>query len=221
MWRCNSVSSERRSTKYRLVGYLMVVVAAILFGFNGNLSRLLFDDGVSPVTLVELRMLIGGGCLLAVLIIGRRKELKVPRRSFGWIIALGLCLALVTYAYFVSISRLPIAVSLVIQFSSSAWMVLGGAIWHRRIPSAYVLVALGLTFGGTILLTGIWRLSLNGLDSIGLLFAHFATGAYLAYLVVARRVGHDLPAPTSTSFGALFAGASGLVVQPPWCMPAS
>ncbi len=103
------MSGERRSATYRLVGYLMIATAALLFGFNGNLSRLLFDDGISPVTLVELRMLIGGVCLLTVLIVGRRKELKVPRRSLGWIFAFGLSLALVTYTYFVSISLLPIA----------------------------------------------------------------------------------------------------------------
>jgi drug/metabolite transporter (DMT)-like permease len=199
----------------------MIVIASILFGFNGNLSRLLFDDGVSPVTLVELRMLIGGVCLLTVLVVGRRKELKVPRLSFGWILAFGLSLALVTYTYFVSISLLPIAVALVIQFSSSAWMVLGEAIWRRRVPSSYVLVALGLTFSGIILLTGIWRFSLNGLNSVGLLFANLAIVAYIAYLLLGRRVGRDLPSLTSTTYGALVAGAFWLTVQPPWSIPAS
>jgi drug/metabolite transporter (DMT)-like permease len=213
------VSGERRSATYRLIGYLMVATASLLFGFNGNLSRLLFDDGISPVTLVELRMLIGGVCLLTVLIVGRRKELKVPRRSLGWIFAFGLSLALVTYTYFVSISLLPIAIALVIQFSSSAWMVLGEAIWRRRIPSSYVLMALGLTFGGIILLTGIWRFSLNGLNSTGLLFACFAIVAYIAYLLLGRRVGRNIPSLTSTSFGALVAGAFWLAVQPPWSIP--
>jgi len=212
---------ERRSTTYRLAGYLMIVIATLLFGFNGALSRLLFDDGVSPVTLVELRMLIGGGCLMVVLLVGRRKELKVPRRSIGWIVAFGLSLAFVTFTYFVAISRLPIAVALVIQFSASAWMVLGAVIRYRRRPSTYVLVALALTFGGILLLTGIWRLSLNGLDSIGLLFATLAILTYIAYLLLGRRVGRDVPALTSTSFGALVAAAFWLAVQPPWSIPAN
>jgi len=197
----------------------MVIVASIMFGFNGNLSRLLFDDGISPVTLVELRMIIGSICLLGVLTIGRRKELKVPRRSIGWIVAFGLSLALVTFTYFVSISRLPIAIALVIQFSSSAWMVLGEAIWRRRKPSTYILIALGLTIVGILLLTGVWRLSLNGLDGIGLLFALLATAMYIAYLVLGRRVGRDVPPLTTTSFGALVAGIFWLLVQPPWTFP--
>jgi len=199
----------------------MVAVASVMFGFNGNISRLLFNDGITPVTLVELRMIIGGCCLLAVLITGRRKELKVPRRSLGWLIAFGLSLALVTYTYFVSISRLPIAVALVIQFSSSAWMVLGEALWRRRRPSTYVLIALGLTIGGIILLTGIWRLSLNGLDAIGMLFALIATAMYIAYLVLGRRIGRDIPPLPATSLGALVASVFWLLVQPPWSIPAS
>ena len=211
--------SQRRSATYRLLGYLMVSSASVMFGFNGNLSRLLFDDGVSPVTLVELRMLIGSICLLGVLAIGRRQELKVPRRSIGWIIAFGLSLALVTFTYFVSISRLPIAIALVIQFSSSAWMVLGEAIWRRRMPSTYILIALGLTIVGILLLMGVWRFSLNGLDGVGLLFALLATALYIAYLVLGRRVGRDVPPLTTTSFGALVAGIFWLFVQPPWTFP--
>lgn len=195
--------------------------ASILFGFNGNLSRLLFNNGISPITLVEFRMLIGGACLLIVLVGRRRRELKLPRRSIGWVIAFGLSLALVTYTYFVAISRLPIAVALVIQFSASAWMTLGEAIWRKRIPSMYVLCAIVLTLGGVLLLTDIWHQSLNGLDSIGLLYALLSLVAYIAYLLLGRRVGRDLPPLTSTAYGAVVAGIFWLIVQPPWTIPAN
>lgn len=190
--------NRRQASPGRFIGYIMVVSASILFGFNGNLSRLLFNDGISPVTLVEFRMLIGGVCLLIVLVGWRRSELKLPRRSIFWIIAFGLSLALVTYTYFVAISRLPITVALVIQFSASAWMALGEAIWRKRIPSPYVLSAIAVTLGGVLLLTGVWHQSLNGLDSMGLLYALLSVVTYIAYLLLGRRVGRDLPPLTST-----------------------
>src|SRR5436853_4556169 len=199
----------------------MVMTASTLFGFNGNLSRLLFDDGVSPLTLVEFRMLIGGVCLLLVLLVGQRHALKLPRRHWGWIVAFGLSLAMVTYTYFVAISRLPLAVALIIQFSASAWMTLGEAIWRKRMPSTFVLTALALTFGGIVLLTGIWRLSLNGLDNVGLLFASLAVIAYIFYLLLGRRIGRSLPSLTTTTYGAFVAGAFWLIVQPPWIIPAN
>jgi inner membrane transporter RhtA len=199
----------------------MIATASTLFGLNGSLSRLLFDDGISPITLVEFRMLIGAICLLAVLVIWQRRGLKVPRRSWGWIVAFGLSLAMVTYTYFVAISRLPLAIALVIQFTAPAWMVFGVAIWRRKLPSAYVLAALGLTFGGVILLTGLWRAHLNGLDAIGLLYCLLAVVAYIVYLLLGRQVGKSIPSLTATAYGALLASIFWFSVQPPWAIPAT
>lgn len=206
---------------HRLTGYIMVGLASFLFGVNGNLSTLLFRENVSPVTLVEFRMIIGGLCLLLVLLVGKREALKLPRRSWPWIIAFGLSVALVTYTYFVAIKYLPLAVALIIQFSSVAWMALASAIWRRKLPSPQVMMALLLTFGGIVLITGIWHLSLNGLSSIGLLFAVLALLTYIAYLALGRRLGRDLPSMTSTTYGALVAALFWLFVQPPWQIPAA
>jgi drug/metabolite transporter (DMT)-like permease len=205
----------------RLVGYLMAVVAAILLGLNGNFSRLLFDDGVSPLTLLELRMLIGGLGLLIVLLIWDRRALKLYARDWGWVIGFGLSLALVSYTYFVAISRLPLAIALVIQFSASAWMALGEAIWCKKLPALPVSFAVCLSFGGVILLTGIWQQSLNGLDGLGLLFANLSLLAYIVYMLAGKRIGRNLPAITSTTYGAFVACFFCFLVQPPWSIPAA
>ena len=197
----------------------MVMTAAVLFALNGSISRLLFDDGITPLTLIQFRMLIGGMCLMTVLIIGQRKGLKVQRRYWGWIVAFGISLALATYTYFLSISRLPIAVALIIIFTAAAWMALWEAIWHRHMPSKHVLVALGLTFGGVILLTGVWHENLNGLDMLGLFFALLGLVAYIAYLVLGRRIGQYLPSVASTGYGALVACLFWFIFQPPWAIP--
>src|SRR5260370_20807764 len=110
-----SPSNKRRSSKDRLTGYAMVLTASALFGFNGNLSRLLFDGGVTPVTLVECRMLIGGICLLLIMVAGWRGGLKLPRRTLRWMIASGLSRSTLTHTYLLSITRLPIAIPLGIQ----------------------------------------------------------------------------------------------------------
>jgi drug/metabolite transporter (DMT)-like permease len=199
----------------------MVMTAAVLFGLNGSLSRLLFDDGITPLTLIEFRMLIGGICLMAVLIIGQRKGLKVKRRYWGWVVAFGISLAFTTYTYLLSISRLPIAIALIIIFTAAAWMALWEALWHRRMPSKHVLIALGLTIGGVILLTGVWRENLNGLDLLGLFFAFLGLIAYITYLLVGRRIGQYLPSITSTGYGALVACLFWFIFQPPWDIPAT
>jgi inner membrane transporter RhtA len=210
---------QQKSGAYQLMGYLMVGAASLLFGFNGNLSTFLFRAGISPLTLVEFRMLIGGGCLLLALLIGNRKALKLPVRSWPWIVAFGLTLAFVTYTYFEAIKRLPLAIVLVIQFSAAAWITLGNALRFRKMPPLSVLIALALTFSGMVLLTGVWRLSLNGFDSIGLIFTGLALLTFIAYLLLGKRLGQEVPSVTGTTYGAIVAAIFWLCVQPPWQIP--
>lgn len=205
----------------KTIGIFLILASAVLFGINGSLSRLLFNSGVTPVTLVEFRMIIGGLCLFGFLFARQRHALKLPWRSLGWLVAFGLSVALVTYSYFVSISRLPIAIALVIQFTGPAWMALADASWHRRWPSWYMLCALALTIGGVVLVTGVWQQNLSGLDSIGLLFAGFALLTFIAYLMLGRKVGAYLPSLSGTAYGAVVASLFWLVIQPPWSVPAS
>ncbi|GHO72586.1 hypothetical protein KSD_03570 [Ktedonobacter sp. SOSP1-85] len=213
--------SRQGGSSRQAMGYAMAASASLLFGFNGNLSRLLFDGGITPVTLVEFRMLIGGLCLLALMLVGWRQGLKWYTRQWGWIIAFGLTLALVTYTYFMAISLLPIAVALIIQFSAAAWMAMGEALWLRKLPTRPVLLALLCTLGGLLLLTGAWHLNLNGLSPLGLLFAILALLSFIAYLLLGKRVGRDVPSLPATSYGALVAAVFWLCVQPPWMIPAA
>jgi drug/metabolite transporter (DMT)-like permease len=208
-------------TTQRLGGYLMGITAYTLFGVNGTLSRLLLDRGVSPVTLAEFRMLIGCTSLFTVLVMGQRRLLKFSSRHWVWIVPFGLSLALLIYFYSVAIGLLPLAVVLVIQFSAAAWMTLGKALWERHWPPAPVLAALACTFSGVLLMTGVWQQSFNGLNSVGLLYASLTMLTYIANLLLGNRVGKELPALSSTTYGALVASLFWLVVQPPWSIPAS
>ena len=207
--------------RQKTLGLLFVLTAAVLFGINGSLSRLLFDSGVTPVTLVEIRMIVGSLCLFALLATQPRQSWRIPRQTWGWLVAFGLTIALVTYTYFVAISRVPIALVLVIQFTGPVWMATAVALWRRRLPSWHVLFALLLTLSGVVLVTGLLERSLGSLDVIGLLFSFFALITFIAYLVLGRKVGGHLHPIASTAYGAAVAGVFWLCVQPPWSIPAS
>src|SRR5215471_12338495 len=217
MFACNWRFFLRQKT----LGLLFVLTAAVLFGINGSLSRLLFDSGVTPVTLVEFRMIVGSLCLFALLSTQPRQVWRIPRRTWGWLAAFGLVIALVTYTYFVAISRVPIALVLVIQFTGPVWMATAVALWRRRLPSQYVLFALLLTLSGVVLVTGLLEQRLGSLDMIGLLFSFFALIAFITYLLLGRKVGGNVHPIASTAYGAAVAGLFWLVIQPPWSIPAN
>ena len=221
--RANGVFARkwRYFLRQKTLGLLFVLTAAVLFGINGSLSRLLFDSGVTPVTLVEIRMIVGSLCLFALLSTQPRQVWRIPRRTWGWLVAFGLCIALVTYTYFVAISRVPIALVLVIQFTGPVWMATAVALWRRRLPSWHVFLALLLALSGVVLVTGLLEQRLGSLDVIGLLFSFFALISFIAYLVLGRKVGGHLHPIASTAYGAGVAAVFWLLVQPPWSIPAS
>src|SRR6516162_7940009 len=206
------VCNWRYFLRQKTLGILFVLTAAALFGINGSLSRLLFDSGVTPMTLVEFRMIVGSLCLFAFLATQPRQAWRLPRRAQGWQVAFGLVIALVTYTYFVAISRVHIALVLVIQFTGPVWMATAVALWRRRLPSRHVLLALLLALSGVVLVTGLLERSLGSLDVIGLLFSFFALMAFIAYLVLGRKVGGNVHPIASTAYGAAVAGVFWLVI---------
>jgi drug/metabolite transporter (DMT)-like permease len=207
--------------RQKTLGLLLMLTAAVLFGINGSLSRLLFDSGVTPLALVEIRMIVGSLCLFALLATQPREAWRLPRQTWGWLVAFGLIIAMVTYTYFVAISRVNIALVLVIQFTGPVWMATAVALWRRRLPSWHVLVALLLTLSGVVLVTGLLEQRLGSLDVIGLLFSFLTLITFIAYLVLGRKVGGNLHPIASTAYGAAVAGIFWLVIQPPWSIPAS
>ena len=207
--------------RQKTFGILFVLMAAVLFGINGSLSRLLFDSGVTPLTLVEFRMIVGSLCLFGFLSTQPRQAWRLPRHALGWLLAFGLSIALVTYTYFVAISRVNIALVLVIQYTGPVWMATAEALWRRHMPSRHVLGALLLTMSGVVLVTGLLEQRLGSLDVIGLLFSFFALITFIAYLVLGRKISGHLHPITSTAYGAGVAGVFWLIVQPPWSIPAS
>lgn len=205
----------------QLKGYGLVALAALLFGVNGTLSRFLLDEGISSVTLGEFRMVVGGFCLGGGLLLSRQRSRISTVSQGGWVIAYGLAWAMLTYGYLLAISRLPLAIALVISYTAAAWMTIGESVVRRSLPSLMVTLAVLLTFTGAFLVSEVWNSALNHVDASGLLYAYGALFAYIAYLLLGKRVGQQFSALSSLGWGSLVAGLCWLIVQPPWHIPAT
>ena len=58
------------------IGYLSVIAAALLWASSGNAAKFLFNSGVSPYQLVQLRTTVAAACLLIWLLAGKRDLLR-------------------------------------------------------------------------------------------------------------------------------------------------
>jgi drug/metabolite transporter (DMT)-like permease len=145
----------------RLVGFLLVVVAAVAFSGKAIIIKLAYRHSVDPVTLLALRMLFSAP-LFALIAWWAVRDPAVPsltgpdlRAVFG----LGLVgYYLASYFNFLGLQHITAALERLILFVHPTFVLLFSALlFHRRITSrdvaAVVLsyLGIGLVFGNDVL----------------------------------------------------------------------
>ncbi len=113
------------------VGYAMVLVAGVLFGLNGAVSKVALTSGMSALRLTEAR---SAGAFIGLTIVrarGARPGSLRLRPGEWWRLAIfGVVgVAFVQLFYFLAIKRLPIGIALLIQYLGPLLV----AIWARPV----------------------------------------------------------------------------------------
>lgn len=207
------------ATGARPAGAALVVLAVVLFSLNAGTSAVVLGIGVTPEALAAVRAL-GTAAVLgsALLVTGRARTLAVPRRQWPWILLYGAGgVALVQWAYFVAIDRLPIGLALLLEYLAPLIIALVARFWLRRPVSRLVWPALALALGGLALAT---RVPGGGLDPVGVAAGLGAAAAFAVYFLVGERLVTERDALSTTFWGFAVAAAVSVVLAAP-ALPAA
>jgi drug/metabolite transporter (DMT)-like permease len=201
-----------------VIGYSMVFVAATLFGINGAVAKVALASGLSSLRLTEVRST--GACIGLVLIALARnpRSLRARRAELPRLALFGVVgVAFVQLFYFLAIHRLPVGISLLIQYIGPVLV----AIWARTFGHEHVRrriwAALALSLTGLALMVRLW----NGvtLDGLGVTFALIAAFVYATYLLLAEREVAGRDAISLLAWGFFFATLFWTITQPWWSFP--
>jgi drug/metabolite transporter (DMT)-like permease len=200
-------------------GLVMVVIAAVLFGVNGPLSKVVLEAGVPAQRLTELRSAGAFVGMLAILAIWAPQRLRVRRAELPVLALYGIVgFAFVQWFYFVSIQRLPVGVALLIEYTAPLLVALWARFGDKEHVRPQVWWALALALSGLIAVAQIW----NGLtlDGVGVT-AGFAAAFSLAFYFVLgeRKVRGDRDAVSLVCLAFGFAALFWSVLQPWWTFP--
>jgi drug/metabolite transporter (DMT)-like permease len=209
-----SVTHERRPA----VGYAMVLSAAVLFAFNGTVSKVMLVSGMPELRLTEVRC---AGALIgfaAIVLLTNPDSLGTSRSELLSLAAFGVFgVALVQLFYFLSIKRLEIGVSLLIQFTAPLWV----ALYARFVVHDHVRrrlwVALVLALGGLSLVVDLWHGV--SLDSWGVIFGLCSSVTFALYVLLAEHEVGRRDTVSLLCYGFLFASVFWAIVQPWWSFP--
>ena len=199
----------------RTAGTLPVLAGAALWGVIGFFNRILMAAGLTPESIVLVRNLGGLAVLGLVLALWRPAVFRISPRHLGWFFGTGVVsILLFTWCYFSCQQRCSLAVAAILLYTAPAFVVLLSALlWQERITGRRLL-ALVLTFGGCVCVTGVWSGGMT-LTPAGFLLGLGAGFFYALYSIFGRYALAHYGPYTVTFYTFLFAGAGSLIFLRP------
>lgn len=212
---------ERTRTRFDTwLGLLAVLGAAALWAVGAAVASSLFEDGVTPLELVQARSYVTAVGLALVPAAWNRGSEGVRSQTL-LLGGLGLAIALVNLTYYVAIDRVPVAVAIVLQYSAPAMIVAWTVVATRKRPSAPVVMALVAALSGVVLVSDVLGGSLSDLDLLGITMGLGAAVMFATYTVLSERA-QDTMGPVAAIFrGFAVASLFWLIVQIPRGWPSA
>ncbi|GLW90965.1 permease [Actinokineospora globicatena] len=206
------------SQSHRARGTAFILIASTAFASSGPLAKPVMQAGFAPEQVASARAGLAALMLLVGVGIVKPSVLRVRREHWRVVVAYGLIgVAAVQFLFFLAVSRLPVGVAMLLEYTSPVLV----ALWVRfvrrvRLPGLSWL-GTALALGGLALVAQVW--SGLALDAVGLLAGAGAALCSAGYYLLGEK-GAGEQHPIGMVTWGMAVGALGLfVVSPPWTMP--
>ena len=215
----NGGPTAETRTKVTNRGTLLVVLASFCFGTSGVLAKPAMDAGLSPQQVASVRIALAALVLLVVVGLFRPALLRVRRSDLRLLVGYGLVgVAGVQLLYFAAVSRIPIGIAMLLEFTAPVLVALWVRFVRRTILPARMWVGTVLALAGLAMIAQVWQ-GLR-LDVVGLLAGIGAALCAAAYFLLGEH-GMTTLTPIGMVTWGMVAGAVAIaVIAPPWSLPA-
>ncbi|HSC92531.1 MAG TPA: EamA family transporter [Gaiellaceae bacterium] len=202
------------------LGLAMVATAAILFGINGTVSKVVLESGLTSLQLTQARSVGAALGLGLIVALTDPSRLRVTRRELPFLVAFGVTgVAFVQWFYFLSIHKLPVGIALLIEYLAPLLVALWARyVLHERVRRR-VWAALVLALVGLSLIVELWSEGGSSLDGLGIAAALAACVCYAVYILTAERGVRTRDPISLSAYGFAFSALFWLVVSPVWEFP--
>jgi len=196
-------------------GYVFVIMAAILWAMSGSASKLLFQSGLSPFQLVQLRTTLAVTTLFIWLLIRQPGLLKISRKDLIFFFLLGISLASAQFTYLYAISKLQVAAAILLQYLAPVFIALYTALFARKKLRTSTVAAIIGAVSGCYLVVGAYSMDIFNMNRIGI-FSGLVSAVAFAWYSVQSECGMRSYKPWTVVFYALlFASIIWNIFHPP------
>jgi drug/metabolite transporter (DMT)-like permease len=201
---------------HRAEGFL--VFGALMFAFNGVISKLVLTSGLSAFRLTQIRCTGAFFILLIYVVFRDHSALKTTRSELPWLAAYGVIgFAAVQVGYFIAITRMHVSIALIIEFTAPIWIVLYIRFVRKKSVPKLMWLSIAMGFSGLLLVAQIWRgMTLNG---VGVIAAFLDAFALATYFLLGEKLGAQRQTDSLTVWGLGFASVVFAILTPVWSFP--
>lgn len=178
------------------MGYLYALLAAVLFGANGSVTKVTMEAGLSPAQVTEFRLV--GTAIIAglVLLVIDRRAFHLPRSQWPVMLVLGIVgVALLQATYAAAVLILPVGIALLLEYTAVLMVALVAYFVLKEPVKARLWVAIGFVLVGLAVVAQVWASTLNVLGVVLALAAAVCLAVY--FLVGERQVARISPLAVS------------------------
>jgi drug/metabolite transporter (DMT)-like permease len=180
---CDRIPAVRSS------GTFLCIASGAAFGAMAVFGKLAYGDGVTVGTLLAVRFALAAALFWAIVIAtGAAHELRTLRpRDIGAGLALGACgYAIQAGCYFAALQRIEASLLAILLYTFPAIVAAAAVALGRERLDAGRLTALGLAFGGLVLVVA--GTGMGAVDPVGAALAITAALVYSTYILVSDTV---------------------------------
>jgi drug/metabolite transporter (DMT)-like permease len=204
----------------------MVVTGAAFFGLNATVSKLALSTGLDSPQLTTIRATGAALGLFLLTAITRPSRLKIARHEWPLLIVYGLAgFFVVPMLYFIAISRLPVGVGVLFEYTAPLLL----ALWVRFVQRQAVRSRLWIGLVASLVgLVGVAELARLGpglhvgfdthlrLDGLGVAAALTAACLLVSYYLLGERGVRTRDPMSLTAYAFGISALAGAAVRPWW-----
>lgn len=205
--------TDQQQARY---GYLYVCLASVLFAISGTSSKFLFNTGITPTQLIQMRTTLAWAGLMGWLCLRHSERLKISLRDLPYFFLLGVFgLGSAQFFYLFAISRISVAAAILLHYTGPVFVALYVVLIQRQKIGFISILSIFGTLTGCFFVVGAYNPQLLVLNRLGIISGLLAAVSFAVYSISSDYGMRKYSPYTVLLYGLLFAMLMWNLLHPP------
>lgn len=202
-----------------LLGLILALASALLFGLNASTSKVVMATGITPEQIVIFRSLATAGIAGIALLLTNPSRFRVARGEWKVLIGFGIVgVALMQWAYSNAVANLPVAIALLIEYTAIVIVPVASIVLFKERVRKRLWLGVALVLVGLAIVSQLWQ---GGLNPVGLIFAALAAVFLSVYFIMGEHTQRKRDTLSTLFYTMLIAAVFWLIISPWYRIDAS